>query len=84
MTPYSSVNANLSNSQFDKSKSKILNAIAVTLKFSWNMISESIDETIFSHNLLLNDRQVSKFPKAFKNYSSIDIKLSKTQISKTV
>ena len=42
------------------------------------------NENNFPHDLLLTDRQVSNIRKAFANNSSIDIKLSKTQISKMI
>ena len=42
------------------------------------------NETNFPHELLLTDRQVSNIRKAFANNSSIDIKLSKTQLSKMI
>ena len=38
----------------------------------------------FPHKLLLTNRQVSNFRKAFANNSSTDIKLSKTQLSKMI
>ena len=40
------------------------------------------NETKFPHKLLLANRQVANLRKAFANYLSIDIKLSKTQLSK--
>ena len=40
------------------------------------------NETKFPHKLLLANRQVANLRKAFSNYLSIDIKLSKTQLSK--
>ena len=40
------------------------------------------NETNFSHQVLLTDRQVANIRKAFENHSSVDIKLSKTQLSK--
>ena len=40
------------------------------------------DETNFHHKFLLTNRQVENLDKAFANYLSIDIELSKTQISK--
>ena len=46
------------------------------------MIGNSDDETIFSHKLLLTNRQVANLRKAFANYLSADMKLSKTQLSK--
>ena len=42
------------------------------------------DEINFSHKLLLTNRQVSNLRKAFANYLSTDIKLSKTQLSKMI
>ena len=40
------------------------------------------NETNFPHQLLLTNRQVANIRKAFSNHSSIDIKFSKTQLSK--
>ena len=40
--------------------------------------------TNFPNKLLLTNRQVSNLRKAFANYLSTDIKLSKTQISKMI
>ena len=48
------------------------------------MVSNSNDNTNFPHELLLTNRQVAKIRKAFANHSSIDIKLSKTQLSKMI
>ena len=42
------------------------------------------DETNFPHKLLLTNRQVSNLRKTFTNYLSIDINLSKTQLSKMI
>ena len=42
------------------------------------------NETNFPYKLLLTNRQVSNFCKAFANNSSADIKLSKTQLSKMI
>ena len=42
------------------------------------------DETNFPHKLLLTNRQVANLRKAFANYLSTDIKLSKTQLSKMI
>ena len=65
MTQCSSVNVKLSNSQLNKLKSEIKNETEVTLKLPSNMIGDSNDETNFPHKLLLTDRQVSKFRRAF-------------------
>ena len=48
------------------------------------MIGDSDDETNFPHELLLTGRQVSSILKAFSNNSSVDIKFSKTQLSKMI
>ena len=48
------------------------------------MIGDSNDKTNFPHELLLTDRQVSSFREAFANNSSVDIKFSKTQLSKMI
>ena len=48
------------------------------------MIGKSNDETIFPHKLLLTNRQIANSRKAFANNSSVNIKLSKTQLSKIV
>ena len=42
------------------------------------------NETNFPHKLLLTDRQVSNLRKDFSNHSSVDITLSKTQLSKMI
>ena len=42
------------------------------------------DDTDFPHELLLTNRQVSNLRKAFANYLSTDIKLSKTQRSRMI
>ena len=42
------------------------------------------DESNFPHKLLLFNRQVANFRKAFANCLSTDIKLSKTQLSKMI
>ena len=80
MTQYNSLNVKLSNSQLDKLKSAIKNETKVVLRLSSNMIGD--DETSFPHKLLLTNRQVSNICKAFANFLSTDIKISKTQISK--
>ena len=82
MTHYNSLNVKLSNSQLNKLKSSIKNETDVVLRISSNMVSNSNDNTNFPHELLLTNRQVANIRKAFANHSSIDIKLSKTQLSK--
>ena len=48
------------------------------------MIGDSNDRTSFPHELLLTERQVSSICKAFANNSSVNIKFSKTQLSKMI
>ena len=78
MTQYNSLNVKLSNSQLNKLKSAIKNETKVVLRLSSNMVGD--DEKNFPHKLLLTNRQAANFRKAFENYLSNDIKLSKTQI----
>ena len=82
MTQYNSLNVKLSNSQLNKLKCAIKNESEVVLRLSSTMIGD--DESNFPHELLLTNRQVANLCKAFANYSSTDIKLSKTQISKMI
>ena len=78
MTQNNTLNVELSNSQLNKLKSGIKNNTEVTLRISSNVVGDSNDKNNFSHKLLLNNTQVSKFRKAFANGSSANIKLSKT------
>ena len=73
MTQYNSLNVKLSNSQFNKLKSAIENKTEVVLRLSPNMIGDN--EINFPHKLLLTNRQVANFRKAFTNNLSTDIKL---------
>ena len=84
MTQYNRLNMKLSNWQLNKLKSAIKNETVVVIRLSPNMIGESNDEANFPHELLLTDRQVSSIRKAFSNNSSVDIKFSKTQLSKMI
>ena len=78
MTQYNSVNVKPSNSQLNKLKSAIKNETEVVLRLSSNMIGDN--ETNFPRKVLLTNRQVANLRKAFANYLSTDIKLSKTQL----
>ena len=84
MTQYNSLNVKLSNSQLNKLKSAIKNEKAVVLGLSSNMAGNSDDDTNFPHKLLLTNRQVANLRKAFANCLLIDVKLSKTQLSKMI
>ena len=82
MTQYNSLNVKLSNSQLNKLKSSIKNETDIVLRISSSMVGNSNDNTNFTHELLLTDRQVANIRKAFAKNTSADIKLSKTQLSK--
>ena len=84
MTQCNTLNVILSNSQLSKSKSRIKNGTEVTLNLSSNEVGDSDDETNFPDKLLLTDTQVSRLYKAVWNNSSVNIKLSKTQLSKMI
>ena len=84
MTQYNSFNVKLSNSQLNKLKSSIKNENDVVLRISSNMVSNSNDNINFPHELLLTNRQITNICRAFANHSSIDIKLSKAQLSKMI
>ena len=72
----------LSNSQLNKLKSAIKNETEVVLRFSSTMIGDN--ETNFPRKLLLTNRQVANLHKAFANYLSAKIKLSKTELSRMI
>ena len=82
MTQYSTLNVKLSNSQLIKVKSGIKSNTEIALKVSSNIVADSNDENNFQHKLLLTNTQVSKLRKTFKNSSSANIRLSKTQLHK--
>ena len=82
MTQHKPLNVKLSTSQLNKLKSAIKNVTEVTLNLSSNLMKNSNDETNFPYKLLLTNTQVSKICKAFANGSSVNIKFSKTQMSK--
>ena len=83
MTRYNSLNVNLSNSQLNKLKLAIKNETeVVALRLLSKMIGGSV--TNFPHKLLLTNRQVANLHKAFANYLSTNIKLSKAQLSKMI
>ena len=84
MTQYNRVNVKLSTSLLIKLKPTIKNKNDVVIRLSPGMIGDSNDQTNFPHELLLTDRQVSSICKVFANYSSVDIKFSKTQLLKMI
>ena len=84
MTQCNRVNVELSNSQLNKLKSAIKNENDVVIRLFPNMIGDSKDKTNFRHELLLTDRQVSSTRIVISNNSLVDIKFSKTQLSKMI
>ena len=48
------------------------------------MVGNSNDNTNFPHELFLTNREVANIRKAFAKNTSIDIKLSQTQLSKMI
>ena len=82
MTQYNSLNVKLSNSQLNKFKSAIKNETEIVLRLSSNVIGDN--KTDFPPKLLLTNRQVANLHKAFANHSSVNIKLSKTKLSKMI
>ena len=82
MTQYNTLNVKLSNSELNKLKSGIKNGTKETLKISSNVVGDYNDENNFPHKLLLTNTEVSKLRKTFANNSSVNIKLSKTQLHK--
>ena len=54
------------------------------MRLSSNMVCNSDDDTNFPHKILLANRRVANLRKAFANYLSTDIKLSKTRLFKMI
>ena len=84
MTQYNTLNVKLSSSQLTKLNSVIKDGTKVALNLSSNVVGDSADENNFPHKLLLTNTQVSQNRKAFANGSSVNIKLSRTQLCKIV
>ena len=82
MTQYNTLNVKFSNSQLNKLKSGIKSGTEVTLKIYSNVVNNSNHKNNFPYKLLSTNTQGSRFCKAFANGSSVNIKLSKTQLHK--
>lgn len=52
------------------------------MSLSINKIGNTNGTSDFPHTLLLTDRKIENVCKVFTNHSSVDVELSKTQISK--
>ena len=74
------LNVNLSNSQHNKLKSVTENGTDITFKKFKEILLVIL--MINLHKLLLTNGKVSRVYKAFANSSSVNIKLSKTQLHK--
>ena len=77
---YNKVNVKLSDSQLNKLKTAVKNQTGVTLRMNIKMFNGNN----LPHKSLLTTRQRTKLRNAFENNKSIDIKLSKAQISKII
>ena len=82
MTQYNSLNLNLSNSQLNKLKSSIKNETDVVLRISSHLVSNSNDNTNFSHELLLTNRQVANIRKAFAKIHQLILNYQKLNYQK--
>ena len=74
------VNVKLSDTQLKKLKTAVKNKTGTTLRMSF----KKFDGNDPSHELLLSTRQRKNLRNAFNNNMSIDLKLSKAQVSKIV
>ena len=80
MVEYSKINVKLSNSQLNKLKTAAKNQTGVALRMNIKMFNGNN----LPDELLLTTRQKTKLRNVFEHNMSTDIKLSKTQISKTI
>ena len=76
----SKANVKLSDKQLKKLKTVVKNKTGMTLKMSLKIF----DENNLLQELLLTTRQRTKLRNTFNNKMSIDLKLSKVQISKII
>ena len=65
MAQYNTLNINLSNLQLNKLNSAIKNKVEIVQRLLSNMNGNSDDKTNFPHELLLTNKQVANFRKAF-------------------
>ena len=74
------MNVKFSDTQLKKLKNAVKNKTGTTLRISLKMFNRND----WPHELLLTTRQKIKLRNAFNNNTSIDLKLSKAQISKII
>ena len=84
MSQLNSLKVELSNFYLNRLKSGIKNETEIVLRLSSNIIGNSNDETNFLHKLSSTNKQVAKLRKVFANNLSVNIELSKTQLSKVI
>ena len=80
MVEYSKVDCKLTNVQLNKLKKAVKSNERATLRLVIRHFNKDEDP----HELLLTTRQNTKLRNALNNNSATDIKLSKTQIKKTI
>ena len=80
MVEYSKVNVKLSDAQLKKLKIAVKNKTVTALRISLKMFHGNV----LPHELLVTARQKTKLRNAFNSNMSIDLKLSKAQISKII
>ena len=80
MVEYSKVNVKLSDAQLKKLKIAVKNKTGTALRISLKMFNRNV----LPHELLVTARQKTKLRNAFNSNMSIDLKLSKAQISKII
>ena len=78
MVEYSKVNVKFSDTQLKKLRTAVKNNTGTTLRMSLKML----DGNDLPYEFLLTARQKTNLRNAFNNNMSIDLKLSKAQISK--
>ena len=80
MVEYSKVNVKLSDTQLKKLKTVVKDKTGTTLRISFKIF----DGNYLPNELLLTTRQKPKLRNAFNSNMSVDLKLSKGQISKII
>ena len=80
MVQYNKVNVKLSDSQLNKLKTAVKDQVGATLRVNVKIFNGKN----FPYGLLLTTRQTTKLRNVIENNMSIDIKMSRAQISKII
>ena len=80
MTSYQEAKIKLTNTQLNKLKSAAKSNTGIILRLT----KENFKNEELPHELFLTTRQTTKIRNAFANHVSIDVRLSKAQVSKTI